>query len=103
MDDLSIIRSWRGSLSINALHACVDIYTRQLSSFRAPCTLWFIDLTIATCHTQYTFLSLCQFFHKKTDKTRKYSKSAIFVWYQNGRRRLLDAQSINAERASLKI
>ena len=23
--------------------------------------LWFIDLTVATCHIQYTFLSLCQF------------------------------------------
>ena len=40
------------------------------------------------------------FFHDKTDKTRKYTKSAIFVWYENGRRRLLAAQSINAERAS---
>ena len=41
------------------------------------------------------------FFHDKTDKTRKYTKSAIFVWYENSRRRLLGAQSINAERASL--
>ena len=23
--------------------------------------MWFIDLTVATCHIQYTFLSLCQF------------------------------------------
>ena len=42
-------------LGINALHACVySIYIRQLSSFRAP-TLWFIGLTVATYHTQYTF------------------------------------------------
>ena len=40
-------------------------------------------------------------FHEKTDKTLKYSKSAIFVWYKNGRRRLLGAQSTNTERASL--
>ena len=57
------------------LCACVYIYIRQLSSFRAP-TLWFIDLTVATCHIQYTFLSLCQCFHEKTDKTREYSKSS---------------------------
>ena len=36
------------------------------------------------------------FIHEKMDKTRKYSKS-----YENGRRRLLGAQSINTERASL--
>ena len=46
-------------VSINALCACLYIYIRQLSS--AP-TLWFIDLTVATCHIQYTFLSLCQLF-----------------------------------------
>ena len=49
----------RSSLSINALHAGVYIYIRQLSSFRVP-TLWFIDLTVAISHIQYTFLSLCQ-------------------------------------------
>ena len=65
-------------LSINALRACVYIYLRQLSSLRAP-TLWFIDLTVATCHFQYTFLNLCQSLYEKTDKTQKYSKSAIFV------------------------
>ena len=48
------------ALSINAFYACVYIYIQQLSSFRVP-TLWFIDLTVATCHIQYTFLSLCQF------------------------------------------
>ena len=83
-------------LSINALRARVYIYIRQLSSFRAP-TLWFIDLTVATCHTQYTFLSLCQFFQEKTDKTGNTQKSAIFVWYENGRRRLRGAQSIGTE------
>ena len=48
------------ALSINALRACVYIYIRQLSSFRAP-TWWFIDLTVTACHIQYTFLSLCEF------------------------------------------
>ena len=71
---------------------CVYICIRQLSSFRAP-TLWFIDLTIATCHIQYTFLTLCQnIFSQENGKTQKFSKSAIFIWYENG-------QSINTERA----
>ena len=51
------------ALSINALRACVDIYIRQFSP--APfstSTLWFIDLTVATCYIQYVFLSLCPFF-----------------------------------------
>ena len=52
----------RGSLSINALSACVYLYIQQLGFFRAP-TEWFIDLTVATCHIQYTFLSLCNFFN----------------------------------------
>ena len=43
------------------------------------------------------FLVYVNLFHKKMDKTRKHSKSAIFVWYENGRRRLLDEQSINTE------
>ena len=50
----------------------VDIYIRQLSSFRAP-TLWFIDLTVATCHIQSTFLSLCQFIF--TRKQRKHENT----------------------------
>ena len=61
--------------------ACVY---RQLSSFRAP-TLWFIDLTLATCHIQSTCLSLCQL-----DKT----PSPPFSYDENGRRRLVGAQSI---------
>ena len=33
--------------------------------------------------------------------SQKYSKSAFFIWYENGRQHLLGAQSINTERASL--
>ena len=91
-------RLWQ-SLTINALRAYVYIYIWQLSSFRAP-TLWFIDPTVATCNT--LFWVYANFFHEKMDKTRKYSKSAIFVWYENGHRRLLGAQSINTERTSLR-
>ena len=41
------------------------------------------------------------YFHEVTDKTREYSKSAIFVWYKNGRRQLQGAQSINTDGATL--
>ena len=37
------------------------------------------------------------------DKIQKYSKSTIFVWYENGCRQLLGAQSINNEKASLSV
>ena len=80
------------ALSINDLRACFYIYIQQLSSFRVP-MLWFINQSnkqkpsfihktatmlmwsiwlSLTYHIQYTFLSLCQFFHKETDKTQKW-------------------------------
>ena len=59
-----------GSLSINALRASVSIYIRQLNSFRTP-TLWFIDLTVAACHIQCTFLSLCQFVSRENGQNTK--------------------------------
>ena len=73
-------------------------YVRQLSSFRVP-TLWFIDLTVATCHIQNMFLSLYQLFHKKTDKTTQ-TYSYFVILYKNDHRRLLGMQSINTERVS---
>ena len=63
------------SLAVNGLRACVYVYIRQLSSFRTP-MLWFIDLTVATCHIQCRVYA--NLFHEKTDKTRGYSKSIIF-------------------------
>ena len=42
--------------SIEALLCLPFIYIWELSSFRVP-TLWFIDLTVATCLIRYTFLS----------------------------------------------
>ena len=69
----------RSSLSINALRACVYIYIRQLSSFRAP-TLWFIDLSVATFHIQYTFLSLCQFISQnKAGEKHENTRSPPFL------------------------
>ena len=76
-------------------------YIRQLSSFRVP-TLWFIDLTVATCHIQNMFLSLYQLFHKKTDKTTQ-TYSYFVILYKNDHRWLLGTQSINTERVSLRI
>ena len=94
----SLIAVW-GSLSINALRASFyTIYIQQLSSFRAP-TLWFIDLTVATCHIQCTFLSLHQFVSRENGQNTKIL--VIFRMMRNGHRRLLGAQSINTERTSL--
>ena len=92
----------RSSLNTNAMQNRVIFISQQLSSFRSP-TLWFIHLTVTTCHIQYTFLSLSHLFHEKMDKTWKYTKSAIFMWYKNGRRRFLGVQSINTDRASSRI
>ena len=94
--------SSRSSPSINALRACVYIYIRQLSSFRAP-TLWFIHVTVATCHIQYTFLSLCRFlfFKRKRTKHENTRSPPFSLRYENGHRRLLGAQSINTERTAL--
>ena len=48
----------------------VYIHIRQLSSFRAP-TLLFVDLTVATCHIHYSFLSLCQYFSRENGQNTK--------------------------------
>ena len=62
----------KSSLSINALCTCVYYNSiQQLSFFRAP-MLWFIDLTVATCHIQYTFLSLCgSYFSRENGQNMK--------------------------------
>ena len=58
--------------------------------------MWFIHLTVTTCHIQYTFLSLSFIF---TRKRTKYKKEKLEVRRsKNGRRGLLiGAQSINTE------
>ena len=60
---------FKEDFSVLMLCVCVYIYIQQLNSFRALPTLWCINLTVATCHIQYTFLGSC-FFHEKTNKTR---------------------------------
>ena len=60
----------------------VFIFTSGSSAlFRVP-TLWFMDLTVATCHIQYTFLSLGRFFFF----TRKRTKQENTRSSENGRR-----------------
>ena len=83
---------------INNKYFSVDIRC-QLSSFRAP-TLWFIDLTVATWHIQIQFsefMPIC-FTRKRT----KHKNTRSRPWYENGRRRLEGAQSINTERAIIE-
>ena len=92
----------RAFCGINTLHACVFIiYIWQLGSFRAS-TLWFIDLTVASCHIQYTFLSSLHFFFTRKWTKHENTRSAIFLGYENSCRRLWGAQSINTGGASLK-
>ena len=82
-------------LSVNALRACVYIYIpRQLSSFRAPHCGLSIWLSLLAIFNTLLSLWLLLFFHEKTDITRLYSKSAIFVRHKNGRQWILGAQSI---------
>ena len=92
--------SWsedKEALSVLMLCAPVFIFTSGSSALlgrpRCGLSIWLSLLVIFnTAFWIYAFL-----FHEKTGKTREYSKSAIFVWYKNGRRWLLGAQSINSE------
>ena len=59
--------------ALSVLMLCTPVFI-----LRVP-MLWFIDMTVTTCHIQYTFLSLRQFVSRETDKTQKYQKSAIFI------------------------
>ena len=94
-----VLLAFKDALSVLMLCAPVSIFTSGSSALlgRPRCGLSIWLSLLAIFNTLFWFF----FFHEKTDKTRKYSKSAIFVWYENGRRRLLGAQSINGERTSL--
>ena len=91
------------TLSVLMLRNCapVFIFTTGSSTLlgrpRCGLSIWLSLLAIFNT----LFWVYANLFHEKTDKTRKYSKSAILVWYENSRRRLLGAQSINSERVSL--
>ena len=93
----------RNYLSVLMLCAPVFIFTSGSSALlgrpRCGLSIWLSLLAIFNT----LFWVYVNLFHEKTDKTWKYSKSAIFVWYENGCRRLLGAQSINTERASSRL
>ena len=84
------------ALTLLMLCAPVFIFTSGNSALlgrpRCGLSIWLALLVIFNT----LFWVYANLFHEKTDKTREYSKSAIFVWYENGRRRLLGAQSINS-------
>ena len=77
-----VVQYFKEVLSINALRACVYICIRQLSSFRAP-MLWFIHLTVAICHIQYTFQSLYQFFFTRKRTKHENTPSPPFSYDTN--------------------
>ena len=84
------------------LCAPVFIFTSSSSALlgRPLCAISIWLSLLAIFNALFWVYASC--FQEKTDKTRKYSKSAILLWYENGRRRFLGAQSINTERASLR-
>ena len=99
--------SWMKSLKLShckvVMHLCLYIYIWQLSSFRVP-TLWFIDLTDATCHIQNTFLSLCEFFFAWENWWNTRILSLPFSYDMKvAANSYVGAQSINSERASLNV
>ena len=91
--------STSGCPSVSVLMLCAPVFLFTSDSWallgRLHCGLSIWLSLLAIFNT--LFWVYVNFFHEKTDKTRKYSKSAIFLWYENGRRRLLGAQSINSE------
>ena len=80
--DFKIKSGVKEALAVS-LRVCVYIHIRQLSSFRAP-TLWFIDLTVATCHIQYTLLSFVKFFPPENGQNTKYTRSIRTKMAANG-------------------
>ena len=48
------------------VHLCLYLHPAELSSFMVP-TLWFIDLTVSTCHIEYTFQLVYAFFNEKME------------------------------------
>ena len=62
------LKSLKKTLPVLMLSAPVFIFTSG-SFVRTP--TWFIDLTVATCHVQYTFLSLYQFVSRGNGQNTK--------------------------------
>ena len=64
------------------------LWHRQQERPRCGLSIWLSLLVIFNT----LFWVYANFIYEKTDKTRKYLKSAIFVWCKNGRRRFIGAQ-----------
>ena len=79
-------------LSVLILRATVFIFTSSSSALlgRPRCSLSIWLSLLAIFNT--LFWVYADLFHEKTDERRKYSKSAIFVWYENGRPRNTQAR-----------
>ena len=92
---------FKEALSVLMLRGPMFIFISGSSALlghpRCGLSIWLLLLAIFNT----LFWVYANVFHEKMDKTWKYLKSAIFVWYENGHRQSLGAQSINAERASL--
>ena len=66
--------------------------------------MWFILLTVATCHIQYTFLSLCRFCFTRKQTKHENTRSPPFSYHTKMAANVsTSAQSINTERAPLII
>ena len=90
------------ALSVLMLCAPVFIFTSNSSALlgrpRCGLSIW---LSLLAIFNTFLWVYSIYFHEKKRTKKRTNSKYSIFVWYKNGRRRSLSAQSINTERAPL--
>ena len=84
------------AISLLMLCTPIFIFTSSTSALlghpRCGVSIWLSLLAIF----DQLFWVYADLFHEKTNKTREFSKSAIFIWYENGCRRLLGVQSITA-------
>ena len=80
-----------GSLSIHYfffyLHPAAQLFLGH--PWRCGLSIW---LSLLAKFNTHFWVYVIFFFHEKTDKTREYSK-----WYENGRRRLPDAQRLRVK------
>ena len=85
---------FKEALSLLMLCTPVFIFTSSSSALLGcPCCGLLIWLSLLAIFNTlfWVYVNFCQ---EKTDKRRKYSKSIIFIWYENGLQWLLGAQSV---------
>ena len=100
--------NWVGSRPVSFADARRTLQSYQsrwvflFSNLFSPSDLWYLHRRWQACgHVNCCGLkmTLCQFVSREDGQ----NTNILEVWYQNGRRRLLGAQSINTERASYKL